>query len=140
MLFRSNPTCGSTCNGSATVTVSGGLSPYTYQWTNSSGSVIGSTQTISNICPGDYFVRVTDNRGCSSLNNRPLSNKCLEIKSILVQPCLYPSVSWDKKYEMAFFQVGPDSLDASLLSVIWPNGTWEGLCTNDSYEIGRAHV
>jgi hypothetical protein len=46
-------------NGSATVTMLGGTSPYTYAW--SSG---GNEATESNLAPGQYTVEVTDANGC----------------------------------------------------------------------------
>lgn len=46
-------------NGSATVTMVGGTSPYTYAW--SSG---GNEATESNLAPGQYTVEVTDANGC----------------------------------------------------------------------------
>ena len=53
-------TCGQN-NGSATVTVTGGTSPYTYLW-NPGG---GTTATISNISAGTYTVTVFDSNGCN---------------------------------------------------------------------------
>ncbi|MBK5285973.1 MAG: T9SS type A sorting domain-containing protein [Bacteroidia bacterium] len=55
-----NITCNNLNNGTATVTPSGGVSPYTYQWSNSS-----SAQTISNLSPASYTVTVTDDNGCT---------------------------------------------------------------------------
>ncbi|MFN7013597.1 MAG: hypothetical protein ACK4ON_04905, partial [Bacteroidia bacterium] len=52
-------TCGSTCDGSATVTAGGGTAPYTYLW--SSG---GTNATENNLCVGNYTVTVTDAQGC----------------------------------------------------------------------------
>ncbi len=48
------------CDGIITSTVTGGTSPYTYQWSNAS-----TTQTISNLCPGSYCCYVTDANGCN---------------------------------------------------------------------------
>ena len=53
-----NPGC---CNGSASVTATGGVSPYTYLW-----STGGTHAAISNKCPGIYSVTVTDNAGCTA--------------------------------------------------------------------------
>jgi hypothetical protein len=53
-------TCGLN-NGSATVSASGGITPYTYQW--SSGST--ATQADS-LASGTYIITVTDNNGCKS--------------------------------------------------------------------------
>ena len=51
--------CG-TNNGSATATVTGGVAPFTYAWSNG-----GNTATISNLGVGTYTVTVTDKNGCS---------------------------------------------------------------------------
>jgi large repetitive protein len=53
------PTCG-LCNGSSTVSASGGFGPYTYTW--SSG---GSGVTTNSLCAGVYMVTITDNLGCA---------------------------------------------------------------------------
>ncbi|MBK8563264.1 MAG: T9SS type A sorting domain-containing protein [Saprospiraceae bacterium] len=47
-------------NGSATAQASGGLPPYTYQWSNG-----GNTATITNLAPGTYTCIITDSNGCT---------------------------------------------------------------------------
>ena len=59
----SEATCGQ-YNGTATALVSGGQTPYTYQWSNGA-----TTQTITNLGPGNYSVVVTDANGCTSICN-----------------------------------------------------------------------
>lgn len=54
-------TCFSACNGQATANPSGGFSPYTYSWSNSS-----TNQTATSLCAGSYNVTVTDNIGCTA--------------------------------------------------------------------------
>ncbi|MFB6305878.1 MAG: SprB repeat-containing protein, partial [Flavobacteriales bacterium] len=57
--------CNGACDGSADVTPSGGTSPYSYEWMNSTFSLIGQTsQTATNLCAGTYYVEVTDDNGC----------------------------------------------------------------------------
>ena len=46
---------------SATVSVSGGTSPYTYSWS----PVAGATSTLNNMPAGNYSVLITDNKGCT---------------------------------------------------------------------------
>jgi hypothetical protein len=53
-------TCFGGNNGSASANVSGGVAPYSYQW--SSGEV---TSSISNKTAGNYTVTVTDANGCT---------------------------------------------------------------------------
>ncbi len=49
------------CTGSATVIVTGGVSPYNFLWCN---SVVTSTNTIAKLCAGACAVTVTDASGC----------------------------------------------------------------------------
>lgn len=60
--ISSNSTCG-VCNGSASVSPSGGVAGYSYQWDAAAGSV--TTQNAPNLCAGVYSVIVTDATGCS---------------------------------------------------------------------------
>ncbi|MBK8848071.1 MAG: SprB repeat-containing protein [Bacteroidetes bacterium] len=58
-----NAACNGSATGSATVTASGGVTPYTYQWTT---SPVQTTATASALPAGTYFVTVTDSNGCTS--------------------------------------------------------------------------
>ncbi len=51
--------CSGVCNGSISVTSSGGTSPYTYSWSNSA-----TTASITGLCPGNYTDTLTDANGC----------------------------------------------------------------------------
>lgn len=53
-------TCNNSCNGSATVTVTGGIAPFSYQWLPGGQT----TPTVNNLCAGTYTVNVTDAQGC----------------------------------------------------------------------------
>jgi len=54
-----NVSCNTENNGSASATPSGGISPYTYLWSNSE-----STGTISGLSAGTYWVTILANNGC----------------------------------------------------------------------------
>jgi hypothetical protein len=59
-ISKTTITCFGGSNGSASASVTGGVAPYSYQW--SSGEVISS---ISNKTAGNYTVTVTDANGCT---------------------------------------------------------------------------
>lgn len=73
-----------TCVGSASIIVSGGISPYTYLWNDSAST---TTQTVNNLCTGYYSVTVTDSVGCNvslvtQINIDSLYTPCLSRPSI----------------------------------------------------------
>jgi len=49
-------------NGTATVTASGGASPYSYNWSPSGGT----SATATGLAAGSYTIQVTDNNGCTT--------------------------------------------------------------------------
>ncbi len=53
------------CDGMAMAQVEGGTPPYSFAW---NAPNTGNSQVISNLCPGAYFVQVTDSRGCINDN------------------------------------------------------------------------
>ncbi|WP_373548120.1 Ig-like domain-containing protein [Haliscomenobacter sp.] len=57
---KTDATCATEANGSATVVVSGGVAPFTYLWNSSA-----TTSTIMNLPRNNYGVTVTDAQGCS---------------------------------------------------------------------------
>ncbi|WP_422007816.1 PKD domain-containing protein [Roseivirga pacifica] len=50
------------CLGIITLSVDGDK-PFTYEWKDSGGTVVGSTRSIAGLTPGDYTVTITDNDG-----------------------------------------------------------------------------
>ncbi|MBW8050712.1 MAG: T9SS type A sorting domain-containing protein [Cytophagales bacterium] len=57
-----NATCGDT-NGTASVSATGGIAPYTYQWDD---LLLQTTDTATGLAAGTYTVTVTDNNGCTA--------------------------------------------------------------------------
>merc|ERR1711974_249528 len=56
--------CNGADNGSASVSASGGVTPYTYLWST------GATgNSVSGLSPGNYNVQVTDANGCDTTIN-----------------------------------------------------------------------
>jgi hypothetical protein len=55
------PSCAMPNGGSITLTITGGIAPYTFAWSNNE-----TTQDLTNLGPGDYDVMVTDRGGCEA--------------------------------------------------------------------------
>ncbi|NVK84470.1 MAG: SprB repeat-containing protein, partial [Cytophagia bacterium] len=53
--------CNGDATGAANLTVTGGVGPYTYSWTNGGGT----SEDLTNVTAGTYTVTVTDSNGCS---------------------------------------------------------------------------
>ncbi|WP_199732263.1 beta strand repeat-containing protein, partial [Flavobacterium macacae] len=62
---QTNVSCFGGSNGSATVTASGGIAPYTYSWSPSGGTGASAT----GLTAGTYTVTITDNIGCTTTRN-----------------------------------------------------------------------
>lgn len=54
----------SQCNGEITLNVSGGATPYTYEWSDPANQ---TTEVASNLCAGLYSVTVTDGLSCEAV-------------------------------------------------------------------------
>ncbi|QLH45204.1 MAG: SprB repeat-containing protein [Bacteroidota bacterium] len=73
-----------TCNGaidgaiSALIT-SGGVSPYTYNWSN-----MATTQTITNLAPGTYSVTVTNANGCTATTSTTITEPDVLVAAAVV--------------------------------------------------------
>ncbi len=63
------PLCFMDLNGSIDLIPSGGTPSYTYEWKDSAGAVIFTTEDISGIGAGRYTVIITDVRGCTAYDS-----------------------------------------------------------------------
>jgi hypothetical protein len=67
-LTPTHPNCASNNNGSITSTVSGGVVPYNYLWSNGA-----TTANLQNLPAGNYSLTVTDALGCTKAANVTLT-------------------------------------------------------------------
>lgn len=64
-----NNTCPGNSNGSIALTPSGGVGPFTYNWSNSATSA-----TDNFLAAGNYSVTISDSKGCSFTSNYTVPN------------------------------------------------------------------
>ena len=65
ILSQTDASCNGLCDGTASVDVTGGTAPYTYNWLPAPGSGAG-TGTIGGLCAGVYSLNLTDDNGCTT--------------------------------------------------------------------------
>gem|GEM_PF-744659 len=68
-IVSSGPSGCSACTGAATIAVSGGTAPYTFEWSNN-----GVIQNPSDLCAGVNTVTATDANGCIATGTVTISN------------------------------------------------------------------
>jgi hypothetical protein len=87
-----NTTCDSCCDGIGIANAYGGTPPYSYLWSDGQ-----TTDTATGLCPGKFFVCVTDANGCSSCDT-------IEVVSGIFSPVkndeikIFPNPVTDKIY------------------------------------------
>lgn len=64
-----DPDCNNGNDGSVNLTVSGGTSPYSFDWSNGA-----TTEDLNNVPAGTYTVTVTDDNGCEQTASVTLAN------------------------------------------------------------------
>ncbi|GAB3165084.1 Ig-like domain-containing protein [Telluribacter humicola] len=69
-----NASCFGVSNGSIDLTITGGIAPYTYVWSNGA-----SVQDPGGLAPGTYTVTVTDKNGCTVTGNATITQPATAI-------------------------------------------------------------
>jgi hypothetical protein len=105
-----NSTCGQ-ANGSAQINPTGGISPYTYLWSNGT-----ATNQIVNVAAGTYSVTVTD------------ANGCIKRRNIIIQNTNGPVLTLSNQTNVSCYGGNNGALDILLnggvtpYSYLWSNG------------------
>ena len=74
--------CKGGSNGAINLTTSGGTAPYAYQWSSSAGVVLPyTTEDLTGIVSGTYFVNVTDSKGCTAQSNQLINQPLQSLSS-----------------------------------------------------------
>ncbi|HQQ93674.1 MAG TPA: gliding motility-associated C-terminal domain-containing protein [Bacteroidia bacterium] len=78
------PLCNGVCDGSIALTPTGGIAPYSYTWTASSGAPLPNSSSLTSLCAGDYTVLISYNGICSEVRTFTFANQ----NSISIVPSL----------------------------------------------------
>lgn len=105
------PTCGGNSDGSIDLTVSGGVAPLTYSWSNGA-----TTEDLTNVISGNYTVTVTDARGCSQQLTHFLRNPVSTFISADVTGIRCDGAGTDGTIDISIFNA------AAPYTVSWSNG------------------
>jgi gliding motility-associated-like protein len=76
-----NISCNPTCNGSATVSPSGGTGTYSYSWNNGAGNV----STAGSLCAGPISCTITDGNGCTVVKNITITQPAAPLSATQLQ-------------------------------------------------------
>jgi hypothetical protein len=69
IITPTNASCLGSSDASASATVTGGTSPYTYSWSNGA-----TTYSVNNLAVGNYTLTVTDFKGCTKTSTVAVAN------------------------------------------------------------------
>lgn len=74
-----NVSCNGGTDGSINLLPSGGISPYTFSWTNNVPTLVSVNEDLTNIPAQTYTVIVTDNNGCTETLTRTITEPLLPL-------------------------------------------------------------
>ena len=100
------------CVGSASVSASGGSSPYSYFWSNSTNSAIAN-----NLCANTYTITVTDANACSKIDSITIYQTSIEEKDYSQYFSIYPNPTNDGNINIELKGILPNDVDISLYDI-----------------------
>ena len=121
--------CNGFNNGSININVSGGNSPYQFNWSNGA-----STQNISNLSSGTYSVTITDNIGC-------ITN---ETYTLIDPPVFFPTINTNNISCFGFNDGMIEVLnEPNTTSYLWSNSSTNSSINNlsaGSYSVNITNI
>ncbi len=103
-----NTNCPNNCAASAAATFTGGVSPVTYSWTNTSQT----TATATNLCNNSYTVTITDAQGCTATATATIADPATPSNVVTTSPADNQTVnstavtfSWNAEANSTRYQI-----------------------------------
>ena len=93
-VFTTPSSSAAICNGSASITVAGGVAPFTFEWKNIYGGTIGNKPQVGGLCAGNYVATVKDSTGCMKSFTTTVLNDTTKIIDPCANTTLKANVAW----------------------------------------------
>jgi len=79
--------CFQVCDGTIDLTVNGGVTPYTYNWSNAS-----MDEDLTDLCAEHFIVTITDNNGCTIIDSTTINEPPEMVLGFdyAILPCAFP--------------------------------------------------
>jgi gliding motility-associated-like protein len=126
--------CFNAANGTAVATASGGISPYTFTWSNGQTSA-----TASALSAGSYTVTATDNNGCEATAQVNIIQQDALSIQLSQEPASCNGTS-DGEASIAAITQGPQNIPVNTVQILWSIGSQTspavtGLTGGQSYTV-----
>jgi uncharacterized repeat protein (TIGR01451 family) len=129
-----NPNCDMS-DGSASISVTGGVSPYSYQWNSIPPQI---TQNLTNVPAGNYTVTVTDANGC----NNAISVNLQNVNCSVIQGTVFNDINNDgvqNNGETGVSGINVNLAPANIYCFTDVNGSYSFSATSGTYTISLSN-
>jgi gliding motility-associated-like protein len=118
------PTCNGICNGSITISTTGGISPYTFSWTPGTST----SSVLTNACSGTYSVIIGYNSGlCVSTQTVNIPS---QFSITIAPPTVLPNNCFGDCTGAATINVISTTNGSPTATLNWSNGQFGNTATN----------
>lgn len=129
---QTDVSCGTLCDGTASVLVSGGATDYTYNWDGPAAPAGEGTPDVTGLCAGVHSVLITDANGCTLTQTFTILPAVPIQVTLTLTPASCPGICDGRADAVAVGGSGPFTYSWSPLPVVGdgtPNAS--GLCPQD---------
>ncbi|OFX58222.1 MAG: hypothetical protein A2046_09375 [Bacteroidetes bacterium GWA2_30_7] len=102
------------CNGSASVSATGGTSPYSYLWNDTTNA---TTQQVNSLCKGTYTITVTDANNCSKQTTVTIYQTSIDENDYSQYFTIYPNPTHDGNINLKLNGIQPKDVKIRLYDI-----------------------